>query len=72
MALELKISNIKCFDCVETIKEAIAVVDPNAKVEVNANSQVVRIEPKNPQEAIASEESLKQAITAAGYNIVSP
>jgi hypothetical protein len=30
----------------------------------------VRVEPKDPQQAIASKESIKQAITAAGYQII--
>ncbi|MBW4619211.1 MAG: cation transporter [Cyanosarcina radialis HA8281-LM2] len=70
MALELKISNIKCSDCIETIEEAIAIVDPNAQVQINEELKTVRVEPKDPQQAIASEESIKQAITAAGYQII--
>jgi copper chaperone len=68
MALKLTVANIQCSDCAETITEAIKIHAPNAKVNVEAKT--VTIEPAESGEAIASEESIKQAITAAGYQIV--
>jgi copper chaperone len=70
MALQLTISNIQCSDCAETITEAIKIHAPNAKVDLNVEAKTVMIEPAASGEAIASEESIKQAITAAGYQIV--
>ena len=63
MALKLKVPNIKCSDCVETVTEAITTMEPDAKVEVDMEAKTVTVE------SGASEETIKQAITAAGYTI---
>lgn len=63
MALKLKVSNIVCDGCAETITESITTMEPDAKVEVDVQAKTVTVE------ALASEETIKQVITAAGYTI---
>jgi copper chaperone len=63
MALRLKVPDIKCSGCAETITESITTMEPDAKVDVDVNAKTVTVE------AAASEETIKQAITAAGYTI---
>ncbi len=63
MALKLKVPNIACEGCAETIAESIHTMEPDAKVEVDVKAKTVTVESK------ASEESIKQAIVAAGYEI---
>jgi copper chaperone len=63
MALKLKVPNIACSGCAETIAESIHTMEPDAKVEVDVKAKTVTVESK------ASEESIKQAIVAAGYEI---
>jgi copper chaperone CopZ len=69
MSLKLKVSNIVDSSAVEVIKSAIATVDPTLKVDVDLASQTVTVEPKNTSESVASEESIRQAVTAAGYPV---
>ena len=63
MALKLKVPNVMCSGCVETITEAITTMEPDAKVDVDIKAKTVTVE------SAASEESIKQAITAVGYTI---
>lgn len=63
MALQLKVPNIVCDGCAETITESITTMEPDAKVEVDVKAKTVTVE------SAASEETIKQAITAAGYTI---
>lgn len=63
MALKLNVPNIVCDGCTETITEAITTMEPDAKVEVDLQAKTVTVE------SAASEETIKQAITAAGYKI---
>ena len=63
MALKLNVPNLACEGCVETVTEAIATMEPDAKVQVDLNAKTVTVE------SAASEETIKQAITAAGYTI---
>ncbi|MBW4670519.1 MAG: heavy-metal-associated domain-containing protein [Cyanomargarita calcarea GSE-NOS-MK-12-04C] len=63
MALKLKVPNIACDGCAETITESIRIVEPDAKVDVDVKNKTVTVESE------ASEESIKQAIVAAGYTI---
>ena len=63
MALKLKVPNIMCSDCGDTITESIKTMEPNAKVNVDVEAKTVTVESE------ASEETIKQAITAAGYTI---
>lgn len=63
MALKLKVSDIKCSDCAGTITESITTMEPHAKVDVDVEAKTVTVV------SAASEETIKQAITAAGYTI---
>lgn len=63
MALKLTVLNIACNECGETITEAIKVQEPNAKVDIDIQGKTVTVE------SGASEETIKQAITAAGYTV---
>lgn len=63
MALKLKVTNIACEDCATTISESIHVMEPDAKVDVDVKAKTVTVE------SAASEESIKQAIVAAGYTV---
>lgn len=63
MALKMNVPNIACDDCAGKISDSIHVVEPDAKVEVDVKAKTVTVE------AQSSEESIKQAIVAAGYHI---
>ncbi|WP_017314333.1 heavy-metal-associated domain-containing protein [Mastigocladopsis repens] len=63
MALKMNVPNIACEDCAATISESIHVMEPDAKVDVDVKAKTVTVE------SAASEESIKQAIVAAGYHI---
>lgn len=69
MALQLNVPSMACADCAQTITKAIATVDPGLKVDVDLASKTVHVEPKEPNTAVASEESIIQAITASGYPV---
>lgn len=63
MALKLKVPDITCDGCAETITETIHTMEPDAKVNVDVQAKTVTVE------AAASEETIKQAIVAAGYEV---
>ncbi|BAY97426.1 heavy metal transport/detoxification protein [Tolypothrix tenuis PCC 7101] len=63
MALKLKVPNIACEDCAAKISKSIHVMEPDAKVDVDVKDKTVTVE------SAASEESIKQIIVAAGYQI---
>jgi copper chaperone len=63
MALKMKVPNISCDGCAESITESIHTMEPDAKVDVDVKAKTVTVE------SAASEETIKQAITAAGYTI---
>ena len=63
MALKLKVPNISCSGCAETITESIKTMEPDAKIDVDVDAKTVTVE------SAASEETIKQAITAAGYTV---
>lgn len=61
MALQLKVPNIACAACVDTVTKAVKGVDSKAQVEVNPKTKLVVIETQQPETAI------KKAIADAGY-----
>lgn len=63
MALKLNVPNIACENCAAKITNSIHVMEPDAKVDIDVNAKTVSVESK------ASEESIKQIIVAAGYQI---
>lgn len=63
MALKLKVPSIVCEGCGNTITESIHTMEPDAKVDVDIKAKTVTVE------SAASEETIKQAITAVGHTI---
>ena len=63
MALEFKIPSLTSLDKAKDIKETILTSEPDARVDIDIESQTVTVEAK------ASEATIKQLITAAGYPI---
>jgi copper chaperone len=63
MALKLNVPDISCNNCAETISESIRVVEADAKINIDVGAKTVTVE------SSASEESIKQAIVAAGFTI---
>jgi copper chaperone len=63
MTLQLKVPNMACSACGETITAAIKAIDPLAVVETDAKTKLVSIETQ------VSETAIKEAITTAGYSV---
>ncbi|MEL6931306.1 MAG: heavy-metal-associated domain-containing protein [Cyanobacteria bacterium J06600_6] len=63
MTINLKVPSMVCDGCTDTVKEAIKTHEPEAKVEISLESKQVKVETN------ASEESIRQIITAAGHTI---
>ena len=63
MALKLSLPTLDSEAAAQNIKETILTTEPDAKVDVDVESKTVTIEAK------ASEETFKQLIEAAGYEI---
>lgn len=63
MTLQLKVPNMACSTCGETITEAIRAVDPTATVQTDSKTKLVKIETQ------ASQVAVKEAISAAGYSV---
>ena len=63
MALKLKVPDIACDNCAEKITESIHVMEPNALVDVDVEDKTVTVETS------ASEETIKQVIVAAGFQV---
>lgn len=61
--LELKVPSMVCDGCIDTITKAIKTHEPNAEVNIDLDSKKVTVDTK------ASEESIKQVITAAGHEV---
>lgn len=61
MILQLKIPNIACAACVNTVTKAIKSVDATANVEADTKTKIVNIETQQ------SEAEIKKALTNAGY-----
>lgn len=69
MSLKLSIPAMQDANSGDTIVNAIATVDPTAQVEVDVDAQTVTVQSPDGSTPVASEESIKQAIIAAGYSI---
>jgi copper chaperone len=63
MTLQLKVPNMACSACGDTITKAIKAVDGTATVTTDPKTKLVSIETE------ASEAVVKQAITDAGYSV---
>lgn len=60
--LKLKVPDMSCGHCASTIEKAIKSIDPTAKVKIDFASTTVAVETQ------ASEKTISDAISAAGYN----
>jgi copper chaperone len=63
MTLQLKVPNMACSACGDTITQAIQAIDPAAKVQADSKTKWVTIETQ------AAEATVKAAVTAAGYTV---
>ena len=63
MALKLHIPTLSSAEAAKEIEETILTSEPGAKVDIDVENKTVTIEAK------ASEETFKQLITAAGYEV---
>jgi copper chaperone len=61
MTLQLKVPDIACSACVDTVTKAVKSVDPTAQVEADPKTKLVRVETQQ------SETAIKAAIAHAGY-----
>ncbi|WP_334107503.1 heavy-metal-associated domain-containing protein [Methylobacillus sp.] len=58
---EFKVNDMSCNHCVHAITQAALALDPQAKVDIDLPSKIVRIE------SSASTEAFRHAIDEAGY-----
>ncbi|NJP09867.1 MAG: heavy-metal-associated domain-containing protein [Leptolyngbyaceae cyanobacterium RU_5_1] len=63
MTLQLKVLNMACSACGDTITKAVQAVDPTAAVQADPKTKLVAIETQ------ASEAAVRGAIATAGYTI---
>ncbi|MGD1699688.1 heavy-metal-associated domain-containing protein [Dapis sp. BLCC M229] len=63
MTMQLKVPSIACSGCADTITKAIKNLESEADVQVDVEQKIVTVETK------ASEESIKEVITASGHTV---
>ena len=63
MTLQLKVPNMACSACGDTITKAIKAIDPAATVQTDSKTKFVEVDTQ------ASEAEISQAITEAGYTV---
>jgi copper chaperone len=63
MTLQLKVPNMACSACGDTITKAINTIDPTATVQTDPKTKIVLVDTN------ASETVIKEAITNAGYSV---
>lgn len=63
MTLQLKVPNMACSACSDTIAKAIQAIDPTATVQANPKTKLVEVDTQ------ASETAVRDAIVTAGYTI---
>jgi copper chaperone len=63
MTLQLKVPNMVCSACGETITEAIKAIAPDAVVQTDSKTKLVSVETQ------VSETAIREAITTAGYSV---
>lgn len=61
--LHLKVPSMACSACGDTITNAVMAIDPTAMVQADPKTKQVKIETQ------AAEAVIKDAITAAGYQV---
>ncbi len=63
MQLDLKVPDLACSACVETVTKAVHAVDANAQVAADPKTKQVSVV------SDAAEADIKNAITTAGYTV---
>ena len=63
MTINLKVPSMVCGGCVDAVTEAIKTHEPKANVDINLDTKQVEVDTE------ASEESIRQIITAAGHTV---
>ncbi len=63
MTLQLKVPNMACSACSDTITKAIQAVDPTATVQADTKTKLIEIDTQ------ATEAAIRDAVTTAGYTI---
>ncbi len=63
MTLQLKVSNMACSACSDTITKAIKAIDPTATIQADPKTKLVEVDTQ------ASETAIRDAIAAAGYTV---
>ncbi len=61
MTIQLKVPDIACSACVNTVTQAIKSVDANATIEADPKTKIVKVQSQQ------SEEKIKEIIAEAGY-----
>jgi copper chaperone len=61
LMIELRVDKMSCGHCVSVVTKALKEVDPQADVNVDLATKQVRVETRQPREA------LTRALDAAGY-----
>jgi copper chaperone len=64
MKLQIKVPNMACSACGETITQAVKAIALDATVQADPKTKLVSID------AIASESAITEAIASAGYTVV--
>lgn len=62
MTVQLKVPDLACDACAKTITQAVLAVDSMASVKADSKTKQVTVETQ------ASETSVREAITSAGFN----
>ena len=63
MTLQLKVPNMACSACGDTIAKAITAIDPTAQIQADPKTKLVNVETQ------AAETAVKEAIVGAGYTV---
>ncbi|MEA5625193.1 heavy-metal-associated domain-containing protein [Nostoc sp. UHCC 0251] len=63
MTLQIKVPNMACSACGDTITKAVQTVDPTAMVQADPKTKIVLVDTN------ADETVIKEAITTAGYSV---
>ncbi|MBN8560128.1 MAG: heavy-metal-associated domain-containing protein [Leptolyngbya sp. UWPOB_LEPTO1] len=63
MSLQFTVPNMACSACSATITTAIKTIDPTAQVSADPKTKQVSVETQ------ASEDTVKEAVTNAGYTV---
>ena len=62
MTIQLKVPDIACSACVNTVTKAIKSIDANATVDADTKTKIVNVQSQQP------EDKIKEIIADAGYS----